>query len=100
MGCPQRPDPHHRRQARPPPDRRRPRSSLRVLPLTPELSQSLLAHRVGAIISAFGLEARERGAPNPPQLCLIRNGLAKIVRTGFPPPLVMCSEPSITLRLG
>jgi hypothetical protein len=31
---------------------------------------------------------------------MIRNALAKIVSTGFTPPLVMCSEPSMTRRFG
>ena len=32
MGRPQRPDPHHRREAHPPPGRRRPRAAVRVFP--------------------------------------------------------------------
>jgi hypothetical protein len=44
MSRPQRPDPHHRRQAHPQPTRRRPRPALRVLPGRADPSRSLLTY--------------------------------------------------------
>ena len=44
VGRPQRPDPHHRRQAHPPPGRRGPRPAVRVLPDPRRPSQSLLTY--------------------------------------------------------